>query len=432
MESGLAGYSAAMSRSVSGEHVNGESFEGLLERLTRRLDSAGTHADLDVGFGADFDAQTDFARASFPGTGSYASPVARRRTLAPVAEAKTLKVRSGKPGADSMPLSYEMALRLHARRRSPGDGLAAKQAAQGNTKADLRKPAPGAPRTSPLDLPRQGAGPVSRLDAKPGAKPDLKSDSKPGAQCGPKLAPTLVQAGRDGRGKRRGEVRAGANTGSTAGVKTSSTAGMTAGIRTGSRGSSALQASTGTPGRVSERPRPIEIQGGKQRKSSAAAGARLRAKKQPMENRQSSKNTRSLENRHSFENIAPARELQLEVAQRAMALERRQSIVSIRLTDSEIERLRQRAAESGISVSGYMRSCVLDAEHLRAQVKQALAEMRRPIPGSMRPQQEAQLPNRLPALSSESGSGQAAAWSRMLWKSATFFLGLWFPLRHRV
>jgi hypothetical protein len=54
----------------------------------------------------------------------------------------------------------------------------------------------------------------------------------------------------------------------------------------------------------------------------------------------------------------------------------RKSIVSIRLTDPEIAILRDRADESGISVSAYMRSCVLEAETLRAQVKQAMAEMR--------------------------------------------------------
>jgi hypothetical protein len=54
----------------------------------------------------------------------------------------------------------------------------------------------------------------------------------------------------------------------------------------------------------------------------------------------------------------------------------RKSIVSIRLTDPEIAMLRERADESEISVSAYMRSCVLEAETLRAQVKQAMAEMR--------------------------------------------------------
>lgn len=57
-------------------------------------------------------------------------------------------------------------------------------------------------------------------------------------------------------------------------------------------------------------------------------------------------------------------------------VDQRKSIISIRLTESEIAQLRDRADESGISVSAYMRSCVLEAENLRSQVKQALAEMR--------------------------------------------------------
>lgn len=68
--------------------------------------------------------------------------------------------------------------------------------------------------------------------------------------------------------------------------------------------------------------------------------------------------------------------LALERSSGALALAQRQSIVSIRLNAIESEQLRQRAAESGISVSAYMRSCVLEAEHLRAQVKHALAELR--------------------------------------------------------
>jgi hypothetical protein len=56
--------------------------------------------------------------------------------------------------------------------------------------------------------------------------------------------------------------------------------------------------------------------------------------------------------------------------------DQRSSILSIRLTEVESTRLRERASESGISVSAYMRSCVVEADELRAQVKMALAEMR--------------------------------------------------------
>ena len=54
----------------------------------------------------------------------------------------------------------------------------------------------------------------------------------------------------------------------------------------------------------------------------------------------------------------------------------RRSVVSIRLNEDEMKLLRQRATESGISVSKYVRSCVVEAEQLRVQVKQAVAEMR--------------------------------------------------------
>jgi hypothetical protein len=50
--------------------------------------------------------------------------------------------------------------------------------------------------------------------------------------------------------------------------------------------------------------------------------------------------------------------------------------VTIRLSRAEFEQLQQRAAEAGVTVSGYLRSCTFEAEALRAQVKEALALMR--------------------------------------------------------
>ena len=60
----------------------------------------------------------------------------------------------------------------------------------------------------------------------------------------------------------------------------------------------------------------------------------------------------------------------------AAELERRTASVTIRMSNAECAQLRQRAAEVGLTVSAYLRSCVLEADTLRAQVKQALAEMR--------------------------------------------------------
>ncbi len=56
--------------------------------------------------------------------------------------------------------------------------------------------------------------------------------------------------------------------------------------------------------------------------------------------------------------------------------------VSVRLSPADAKMLRRRASESQLSVSDYMRSCVLEADQLRAQVKQALAEMRMRAPDS--------------------------------------------------
>ncbi|MGA3131629.1 MAG: hypothetical protein ABSD59_12560 [Terracidiphilus sp.] len=54
----------------------------------------------------------------------------------------------------------------------------------------------------------------------------------------------------------------------------------------------------------------------------------------------------------------------------------RSASVTIRMSKAECARLHRRAAEAGLTVSAYLRSCALEAETLRAQVKQALAELK--------------------------------------------------------
>ncbi len=56
--------------------------------------------------------------------------------------------------------------------------------------------------------------------------------------------------------------------------------------------------------------------------------------------------------------------------------EPRSASVTLRLSRSECAQLKQRAAEAGLTVSAYIRSCTFEAEALRAQVKQALRELR--------------------------------------------------------
>ena len=76
-------------------------------------------------------------------------------------------------------------------------------------------------------------------------------------------------------------------------------------------------------------------------------------------------------------------------AQTSAEHDRRAASVTIRLSHEECARLRQRAGEAGLTVSAYLRSCVLEADALRAQVKQALAEMRKSKTGTGGPRDQA-------------------------------------------
>lgn len=50
--------------------------------------------------------------------------------------------------------------------------------------------------------------------------------------------------------------------------------------------------------------------------------------------------------------------------------------ITIRLSKLECDQLHRRAAQAGLTVSAYLRSCTFEAEALRAQVKDVLAELR--------------------------------------------------------
>jgi len=50
--------------------------------------------------------------------------------------------------------------------------------------------------------------------------------------------------------------------------------------------------------------------------------------------------------------------------------------ITIRLSKAECAQLRNRAAEAGLTVSAYLRSCTFEAESLRALVKDTLAQLR--------------------------------------------------------
>lgn len=56
--------------------------------------------------------------------------------------------------------------------------------------------------------------------------------------------------------------------------------------------------------------------------------------------------------------------------------QRKAASVTIRLSEAEQAQLRERAAEAKLTLSAYLRSCIFEAESLRAQVKEALTQMR--------------------------------------------------------
>ena len=402
-----------MSRTVSSNRAGGESFEGLLERLTRRASSADSQASSRANLDAEFASGSSASAASLPG--------ARRRPLAPVAEAK-----SGVSKADSMPLSYEKALRLHARRNLVTD-------------TDLRNPGKEDANPDALKAGRDRSAP-------PGQSDKTSSASRTVAAPAQRPSPVADLSREIGLSRR--------DTGKRADKRKPQTAGMAANIAPTERGtvrgsiSGSQRKPTLDSKRTSVAPQPqakarargkLQDNSGSMVRKNSGAAAKARTQLAHSPHATQAKTTgpqpqtgRQLARRDTMR----SEELRLEVPHTSPQLEHRHAVVSIRLNDSEIERLRQRAAESGISVSAYMRSCVLEAEHLRTQVKQALAEMRASIQPMalptepMGPKGPALLPPHLAVLAG-SGSSGGGAWSRLLWKSATFLLGPWFFLRHR-
>ena len=57
-------------------------------------------------------------------------------------------------------------------------------------------------------------------------------------------------------------------------------------------------------------------------------------------------------------------------------LELRSASITVRLSPAEYDQLRERAAAAGLTISAYLRSCTLEAENLRALVKDAMARLK--------------------------------------------------------
>jgi hypothetical protein len=73
-----------------------------------------------------------------------------------------------------------------------------------------------------------------------------------------------------------------------------------------------------------------------------------------------------------------------ESAPRVRSLKR--ASITIRLSEAESDQLHRRAAEAGLTVSAYLRSCTLEVESLRAQVKETLAQLRNATSNATKPE----------------------------------------------
>jgi mobilization protein NikA len=307
-----------MSRSVAPHDPAEKDFAAFLERLTGHSGPETAEQDSGVYFtSSDLSGKAPNAASSALSSGNSKS-----RRLAP---AKELKAGRGASALDAAELSYEKALRIHARHRSvPDDDL---------------------PQVDPLRV----------ASPKGTATPNGQPETAAGRSGHPKPTDRIAQA----QNKRK--------------AKSSELSSHPA-----SHSSSFPSTS-------------------KSMKLSTNRGRRLKEKNEG--------------------------KCTLEPLRHELQLDQRRAVVSVRLTEAEIAQLRDRANESGISVSAYMRSCVLDAELLRAQVKQALAEMRA---YGATPDHDS-----FPALaaSGNTGSVSAGAWYRSLLSSASLLLGSLFAFR---
>jgi hypothetical protein len=394
-----------MSSTADARDSTPESFSGLLERLTRRggqgnadsypSSSFARNRDLPTASEFDLDSDSSFGTDRYSGSASVpVSSVRPGRSVLPVRSAvpvKELKPGKSKPDSDSMPLSYEKALRMHGRHnRTPNSDL----------------PEADEPREDRHIAPATGLKPAP-IRTKILAE-SKRTIQKPTPNTIPDVPQTSISGPREVKVQqvRQAQVAIPAQTverrsAQPAGHAKSGQARLRKQVKPppGSRIAPGTNSRAGSNGKIGPPPT-------------------------------SGKNSRKNVAEH-FKEVPTAREdLQLERQQLGLQMEHRRAILSIRLSDRESDQLRLRAAESGLSVSAYTRSCVLEAEHLRSQVKQALAEMRT----FMGQTEQVGLPAlaiRSSASNHESGFTfrERWPWSRILAKSAAALLGLWLPFR---
>lgn len=79
---------------------------------------------------------------------------------------------------------------------------------------------------------------------------------------------------------------------------------------------------------------------------------------------------------HSSANVAGEAQPQPVLQRPNLERNLKSASITIRLSEAECTQLRLRAAEAGLTVSAYLRSCTFEAESLRALVKETMAQLR--------------------------------------------------------
>jgi hypothetical protein len=371
-----------MSRTAAENRAAEESFSRLLDRMT--LEGMAPERMPPERLASD--------RVTLSSGSSNASG---RRTSAMLANASNAAPKAVRKVSEPVELSYEKALQRHSRRQ-PVEEI------------DLALP------TGPAA--RHASAPASATlakstPAKPAPTAVEHAESMPGSQM--RRPHTKKATGKAAAGKNV-DTRTGANTASRTGPRTGTRPGT---LRRGA--ASRLAAPAKTTLTASGRTVPS-------RATPAAASKSNPGKRQPAGTVAAAKRQLVA---GSLGKDAVALRHPSGTALEPIG-EQRRAIISVRLNEDESDRLRQRAAESGISVSAYMRSCMLEAEHLRAQVKAALLEMRasvRPAEAGALAHPEAKRTNR------EAASGfEPDNWLRLIVRSAALLLAPVFSMRHRM
>ena len=419
-----------MSRNVVTQGTPDRSFAGLMDHLTGFSRDGASNPDTEPDFGATF--RRTSKPNSTPTDSSLTNPRTGARPMLPVVERKPERIAASRDAAE---LSYEKALRIHGRRRNPPTALQT----------------PPAGEQQPPNVPDREAGASTAKKVAPNLKATSGNQKSQPSQPRTNLPVAHSDAKQVPQGSRAASPPV-----------TSSASTLPAAVLTSTRTSPGVRTN---PGKKSTAPTKLaQSSSGKRKKTKdAAAGVFAKPAKilpdslpTPLEQSRARQREKSQAKLRSSATTKDAAQLsaegivsqeaprvdfkpdssgvevmkpelagsQLELMHDLGQLDQRRTIVSVRLTEVEFACLRDRAEESGISVSAYMRSCVVDADQLRTQVKRALAEMR----SLSLPTGSGQIAL-APSSHRSDGPGVVQGWFQLVLRPLTFLFGPLFPSR---